>query len=57
MYPKDNKKEKEMRIWQGYLNQMYEKSFIMLISEQQKLFVKFFGKYCTQMKKLALEKN
>lgn len=31
MYPKDNKAEEEMRIWQAYINDMYEKTFKILI--------------------------
>lgn len=32
MYPKDNKMEAEMRIWQAYINDMYQKSFLILIN-------------------------
>jgi hypothetical protein len=46
-----------MRIWQAYLNDMYEKSFTILISEQERLYIKNFGKFCAQLKKLALEKS
>jgi ABC-type Zn uptake system ZnuABC Zn-binding protein ZnuA len=46
-----------MRIWQAYLNEMYEKSFKILISEQEQLYKKNFGKFCAELKKLAQEKS
>lgn len=32
MYPKENKAEEEMRIWQAFINEMYEKSYRVLIT-------------------------
>lgn len=49
MFPKDNKIEEETRIWQAYINDMYEKTFKMLIEEQEKLYVKNFGKFCLKL--------
>lgn len=32
MFPRDNRVEEEMRIWQAYINDMYEKTFKILIN-------------------------
>lgn len=49
MYPRDNRVEEEMRIWQAYINDMYEKTFKILIDEQEKQYLKYFGRFCTKM--------
>lgn len=53
MYPRDNRAEEEMRIWQAYINDMYEKTFKILINEQEKQYLKYFGRFCTKMQKLS----
>lgn len=34
MFPKDNKIQEQTRIWQAYINDMYQKTFRILINEQ-----------------------
>ena len=55
MYPKENRIEEETRIWQAYINDMYENSFKILLQEQEKLYLRNFSKYCGKMEKLSQE--
>lgn len=57
MFPRDNKIEEETRIWQAYINDMFEKTFKILINEQEKQFLKHYGKLCYKMDKLNLEQR
>jgi hypothetical protein len=34
MFPKENQMEEEMKIWQAYINNMYESSYRTLLKEQ-----------------------
>ena len=47
--------EEETRIWQAYINNMYEKSFRILLKEQEKMYVKNYGKYCGKLEKISEE--
>ena len=53
MFPRDNQIEEETRIWQAYINNMYEKSFKMLLKEQEEMYVKNYGKYCVKLEKIS----
>ena len=55
MYPRENQVEEETRIWQAYINDMYESSFKILLQEQEKLYLRNFSKYCSKMEKLSEE--
>ena len=53
MYPRENRIEEETRIWQAYINDMYENSFKTLLQEQEKLYIRNFSRYCSKMEKLS----
>lgn len=57
MYPRENRVEEETRIWQAYINNMYQKSYKILLQEQEKQYVRNFGKYCSKMEKLSEEQE
>ena len=57
MYPRENRVEEETRIWQAYINEMYEGSFKTLLQEQEKLYIRNFSRYCSKMEKLSQEEE
>ena len=46
-----------MRIWQAYVNNMYERSFKILLKEQEKMYIKNYGSYCKKIEKVNEEQG
>lgn len=55
MFPKQNEVEEEKRVWIGFLNYKYEKSFNLLVGAQEKRYKEHFKRYDEKMRKLKHE--